>query len=163
MDTEDTGPIAIKNAKGRFKHDDIWNTAREYYFECEYANGLVLIVDNSGCGVQFIGDQGWIHVNRQTLKCSSDKILKSRIADEEIHLYESNNHAKNFIDGIITRRETIAPAETGHRSISIAHLGNIAMQLERSYLKWDPDKEIFPDDEEANRMLSRPKRQWWKV
>lgn len=163
MDTEDTGPIAIKNARGRFKHDDIWNTAREYYFECEYANGIVLIVDNSGGGVTFIGDDGWIQVNRGWMKCSSDEILKSRIGDDEIHLYESQNHAKNFIDGIVTRKETIAPAETGHRSISIVHLGNIAMQLERSNLKWDPEKEIFPDDEEANRMLSRPKREWWRV
>ena len=163
MDTERTGPIAIRNARGKFKHDDIWNTARFYHFECEYANGVILTVDSSGCGVEFTGDDGWVHVNRGWIKASSEQILKSRIDANEIHLYKSNHHAKNFIDGIVTRKETIAPAEIGHRSISIPHLGNIAMQLGRSYLKWDPDKEIFPDDKQANRMLTRPKRDWWRI
>ena len=163
MGTERTGPIAIKNARGTFNYNDIWNTAQHYYFECEYANGVTLIIDSSGCGVKFVGSDGWVAANRGWLKTSSDELMKERIGANEIHLYESNDHAANFRECIKTRKETIAPAEIGHRSISLAHLGNIAMQLERKDLKWDPDKESFPDDEEANRMLTRPKREWWRV
>jgi predicted dehydrogenase len=160
MGTERTGPIAIKNARGKFLSNDIWNTAREFYFECEYANGVTLIVDSSGCGVEFVGSDGWIAANRGWIKASSDEILKSPIGPDEIHLYKSVDHSANFRECIKTRRETIAPAEIGHRSISIAHLGNIAMQLGRKNLKWNPEQEIFPDDEMANRMLSRPQRKW---
>ena len=52
--------------------------------------------------------------------------------------------------------------ETAHRSISIAHLGNISLRLGRD-LKWDPEKEQIVGDEEANRMLSRPMRSPWKI
>src|SRR5216117_3060830 len=56
----------------------------------------------------------------------------------------------------------LAPCEVAHRSISIAHLGNIAMQLGRD-LKWDPRKERFVSDAEANKMLSRPYCAPWKL
>ncbi len=164
MGTERTGPVAIKNARGKFESGDIWNTAREFYFECEYANGVTLIVSSSGMGgVKFIGTDGWVAANRGWIKASSDEILKSRIGPDEINLYKCDDHAENFRQCIKTRQETIAPAEIGHRSISIAHLGNIAMQLGRTNLKWNPDKEVFPDDEQANRMLSRPSRNWWRA
>lgn len=72
----------------------------------------------------------------------------------EIHLYESRDHFRNFIDCVISRKETVAPIEVAHRSITIAHLGNIAFMMGRD-LKWDPDKETFIDDDSANRLKSR--------
>ena len=53
--------------------------------------------------------------------------------------------------------------EVAHRSITICHLGNIAMRLGREKLKWDPEKEQILDDAEAARMLSRPYREPWKL
>ena len=61
------------------------------------------------------------------------------------------------------RKETAAPVETAHRSITICHLGNIAMRLGRDKLRWDPVKEQFVGDKEANQWLDRPKRGPWKV
>ena len=82
------------------------------------------------------------------------------IGPDEIHLYESNDHFKNFIDCVISREEPIAPVEVAHRSITIAHLGNIAMMLDKD-LKWDPVNERITNIPEANDMLARPMREPW--
>jgi hypothetical protein len=73
----------------------------------------------------------------------------------------SRNHVRDFLDCVRSRRRPIAPIEHGHRSISIAHMGNIAMQLGRP-LRWDPRTETF-DDETANRLRSRAYRQPWQL
>ena len=82
--------------------------------------------------------------------------------ENEIHLYKSENHYRNFIDCVISRKEPIAPIEHAHRSITIAHLGNISMRLGRE-LRWDPKVERFIDDDGANAMLSRPMRKPWHL
>ena len=86
----------------------------------------------------------------------------SVIGSREIHLYESANHFRNFIDCVYSRREPIAPCEVAHRSITIAHLGNIALRLGRD-VRWDPKKEAFLGDDAANQMLSRPMRKPWTI
>jgi hypothetical protein len=101
-------------------------------------------------------------VNRGDIAAQPKSLLKSVIGPNEIHLYESDDHARNFIDCVISRREAIAPVETAHRSITIAHLGNIAMLVGRD-LKWNPDKERFVNDPEADRMLSRAYREPWSL
>ena len=76
-------------------------------------------------------------------------------------LYQSDNHYRNFIDCIYTGNECIAPAEVAHRSITLSHLGNIAMTLGASKLKWDPVKEEFIGNDDANKMLKREYREPW--
>jgi hypothetical protein len=63
---------------------------------------------------------------------------------------------------IKTRQPCYAPAEIGHRTITIAHIGNIAMMLGRK-LRWNPAEERFVDDEEANSMLTRKQREPWTM
>ena len=164
MNTENTGPTEVKGAKGVFSTDDPWNTAVEYYFECHYANGVVLTVtDKERMGVKFEGTEGWIWVTRGNWEASDPALLESEIGTNEVHLYESDDHFRNFIDCVISREQPVAPIETAHRSITVAHLGNIAMLLDRPSLKWDPVNEQILDDEEANRMLSRPMRAPWRL
>ncbi len=164
MGTEHTGPVEIKNAKGKFpSRTELWNTATEYYFECIYQNGVKLIVsDKHKMGVTFEGSEGSVYVTRGAFETNPQSLWDSPIAPNEIHLYESKHHFRNFIDCILAKTETIAPCEVAHRSISIAHLGNIAMLLGRD-LKWDPAKERFVGDAEANKLLSRPYRAPWKL
>jgi hypothetical protein len=72
------------------------------------------------------------------------------------------DHFQNWIDCIRSRKEPNAPVEVGHRSTTLCNIGTIAMQLGRD-LRWDPVKEIFPDDAEANRLLSTPYRAPWHI
>lgn len=163
MDTESTGPVEVINARGVFNKNDLYNTATEYYFECIYKNGVKLTISNKlRGGVKFIGTDGWVWANRGQHQASSAAIKNAQLGPNDVHLYESNDHFRNFIDCVISRKEPIAPIETAHRSITLAHLGNIAMILGRN-LKWDPDKEKFVNDAEADAMLSRPLRSPWRM
>lgn len=164
MGTELTGPVEIRNAKGVFPEDPLWNTATEYYFEAIYANGVKLIIsDKEKSGVTWQGTEGSVWANRGTHDANPKSILDARIPDSGVHLYKSDNHYRNFIDCVVSRKDTAAPAEVAHRSITICHLGNIAMRLKRDSLKWDPEKEQILEDTVAAKMLSREYRDPWKL
>ena len=163
MGTENTGPVEIINAKGKFAKDGFYNTATEFYFECIYRNGVKLIISNKERGgVTFEGTEGRVWANRGRHDAEPKSLLDSVIGPNEIHLYQSDNHSRNFIDCVISREETVAPIETAHRSITISHLGNIAMRLGRD-LKWDPDNEQFVNDGQAERMMTRSMRSPWHI
>ena len=72
------------------------------------------------------------------------------------------DHARNFLDCIKSRKDPVEPVEAGHRTASICHLANIAMQLRRK-IRWDPEREVIVGDPEASAMLSRPARSPWSV
>ena len=82
-------------------------------------------------------------------------------------LYASNDHVRNFLDCVSSRREPAAPVEVGHRSASLCHLGNIAIRLwkqgKKKVLRWDPGQERFSNDDDANAMLARPMRGPWTL
>jgi hypothetical protein len=102
-----------------------------------------------------------VWANRGRHDANPKSILNTQIGPDEIHLYESNNHFRNFIDCVVSRDEPVAPVEVAHRSISICHLGNIAMQLGIDGFDWDPDTEQIVGNDEAARMLRRAYREPW--
>jgi predicted dehydrogenase len=128
-----------------------------------YANGVVLKLDNGnpGGGI-FIGDKGKIEIFRGRVTSNPEEIVKEPIRDDELHLYKSTNHVGNWIDCIRSREKPVADVEIGHRSTTVCHLGNIARWLGRK-LRWDPEKEIFPGDDEANQYLDRPRRKPYEL
>jgi hypothetical protein len=91
------------------------------------------------------------------LSASDPKIIASVIGPDEIHLYESQQHHGNWLECVKSRQQPIAPIEIGHRSCSACLIHHMAMKLKRK-LFWDPLRERFKNDDEANSMLSRPQR-----
>jgi predicted dehydrogenase len=166
MNTEYTGPVEIQSQEVLFGQGGLWNVANRYRVTCKYAEGFELVVadtDKLRQGIRFIGTEGWVHINRtQGLDANPKSLLNSIIGPTEIRLYKSDDHKQNFIDCIRTRAQTVAPVEVAHRSVTIGHLGTIAMKTGRK-LKWDPKKERFIEDDEANRLLSRPMRSPWRL
>lgn len=161
MDTDHTGPVKIRNARAIWSDHPVWNTATQFYFDCLYKNGVSLIVQSDkDPGVTFKGTEGEVWTNRGALKVIPEKLEDTVIGEDEIHLYKSENHYRNFVDCILSRKEPIAPAEVGHRSITISHLGNIAMMLGQD-LDWDPEQEKFINNFAANQLLSRQMREPW--
>jgi predicted dehydrogenase len=126
-----------------------------------YANGVTMTRDNAN-GVLFTGTEGKVEVNRGHLKTWPESLKDQQIGPDQIHLYDSRNHYVDWLDAVRKRTKPICDVETGCRSVTVCHLGNIAYKLKRS-LKWDPEREIFPGDSEANRMLSRAMRGPWHV
>jgi len=167
MGTEDSSPIEIAG-KAIYPDgkDGLYDNPISYKYECEYEEDFKLIVGTDGIpkgsGVQFIGSEGWVHVNRGGISAENPSLLKSVIGPGEIHLYKSTNHVGNFLDSVRSRKKTITPAEVAHHSIMPAYLGGIAMQLGRK-VEWDKKRERFINDEAANRLLSRTMRSPWRL
>lgn len=167
---EHTGPVEIAG-EGVYPREGIYNVPVEYDFLCKYANGIEMRVANAsrfpmGMGTTWIGDLGWIHVDRGgndgRISASDPKILEEKIGDKEIHLYKSENHWQNFIDSVRSRKPAIAPIEVAYRAISVGLLGEIAMTTGQKIM-WDPEKEEIIGNPAANRLLSRPYRKPWTL
>jgi predicted dehydrogenase len=164
-DTELTGPTEI-TARGTFWEGGLFDTPKEYHVEYTYANGVKMVVDHGGTGIRFEGSGGWIESPswRAALKASDPKILTTVIGPNETHLFTcpAGEH-RNFLDCVKSRKDPYFPVDKGHRVSALCHLGNIALKLSDRKLKWDPEKEEFVGDAEANSMLSRPMRKPWKL
>ena len=174
MDTELTGPVEIWGT-AEFPKSGLWDVHGPFKTEALYANGVHMIVSGDfPNGIKFIGTNGWIFVSRgnervtasdpvaklndsTALQSSDPKIIKSVIGPTEIHLPESKEHHLNWLESVKSRKPPIAPVEVAHRSCSACLLHHAAMKLKRK-LYWDPAKERFRNDDEANAMLSRPQR-----
>lgn len=174
MNTELTGPIEVE-ARADFPKKGLWTVHGDYEVQAKYANGVNMLMSSKNPnGVKFEGTDGWIFVTRgdvgvtasdptagdkpsPALNASNPKILTSVIGPRETHLYESKEQHGNWLDCIQSKKETISPAEIAHRSCSACLLAHAAMKTPGK-LFWDPEKEVFKNSVEANKLLSRPQR-----
>lgn len=176
MGAEHTGPVEIEGF-GSFPTSGLWNVHGDFKVTAKYADGVIMEIggDNPN-GVKFEGTDGWIFVSRgnvgvtasdpgaaasagknEAFHASDATILGSVIGANEIQLYDSPEQHRNWLESIQNKKETISPAEVAHRSCSACLIAHTAMKLQRK-LKWDPVKEEFVGDAEANATLSRPQR-----
>lgn len=126
-----------------------------------YANGVVMYHGGpSGC--TFEGSEGTIYVDRGRLESNPPKILEDKLDAKAVRLYHANDHRRNWIECIRSRKPAICPAEVGHRTATVCNMGNIAYWLRRK-LKWNPATERFMDDAEANKLVDREVRDPWKA
>jgi predicted dehydrogenase len=170
-----TGPVKVVGKPTVEMIPGGFTASSEYTVEYTYADGVVhrcrstaanawngAVVDPKGQqhGVKFTGKDGWIFVTRGKIEASDPELLKQPLPASATRLMASDDHMKNFFDSVRSREKPICDAEVGHRSVSVCHLGVIAMRLGRE-LKWDPAKEQFVDDKEANTWLAREPRKPW--
>ena len=160
--TERTGPVEVEGS-GKYPRAGLWNVLLSFKIQYKYANGIQLVYNTNRPYVRFEGTDGWVEAdyNTRSLKAQPESIVKSPIKPDEIHL-PLKDEKRDFIDAVKTRGQTLADAEVGHRTTSLCQLGHIAIQLGRK-LKWDPDAELFTNDNTANRLLTRPMRSPWHL
>ena len=164
MGFDRTGPQEIEG-KADYPAEGLWDAPTDYTFTAKYAGGVTMTIGSTSkigfMGTKWHGDNGWIHVNRGGCDASNKDLLRDdAIGPGQIRLYRSTDHIQNFIDCVKTRKPTVTPVETACRSISVGHLGEIAMLTGRR-IKWDPVKEIIIDDPGASALLGRPYRKPW--
>jgi predicted dehydrogenase len=163
-DTERTGPVEIDGV-GKRHPAGLYDIFYDYRIDYQYANGVAMRVESGGVALRFEGTDGWIGNNGWigALEAGSPELLRTTIGPEEIRLFTcpAGEH-RNFLDCVKSRRDPYFPAEIGHRCCSVAHLGNIAMELGRK-LRWNPAKEEFVLDAQADRMRSRAMREPWTL
>lgn len=161
---EHGGPVSVSGV-GDFPKDCMADTATHYDIDYEYANGVTMKVKSDGAGIGFYGADGWIKSNgwRKPIEASDPALLEVVFPPEENKMYPlpASEH-QAFIDGVKSRKMPYYSPQDIHRLSSAMHLGNISMRLGRP-LKWDPAKEAFPGDADANAMRSRPMRAPWSL
>ena len=159
--------------QGRVPQAGLWNVHGPYHIEAKYANGVTMIIDNNFTnGVRFEGADGWIFVSRGGARPppatppapsarpwppATRRFSNSRSRPQRTPSPQEHDHHLDWLTSIRTRQPAVTTPEEAHRSTSACILGWIAMKLGRK-LRWDPVKEVFLGDDEANAMRSRPQR-----
>jgi predicted dehydrogenase len=172
LDQDGSGPVSVEGKQLVEMIPGGFTAASEYEVTYTYASGVVHhcrsttasewhggVKDPKGQqhGIKFIGSNGWIWVTRGVIQANDRQILTEKLPEGAKRVYVSNDHMGNFIDCVKSRKTPICPADVGHRSASLCHLGVIAIRLGRK-LSWDPAKEEFVGDAEAGRYVARPMR-----
>lgn len=156
-----------------------YNVPTNFGAVVRYPSGVELLVEEEGrVGVLFEGEKGRLFVNRGTISGTPvDELKEQPFPKERYQLYDFDdpnrpdrvgkldaivNHMANFFDCIAARRLPISDYESQHRSATTCHLVNLSIRLGRP-LRWDPEKEVFVGDDEANQHLSRPQRKGFEV
>ena len=147
------GPIAVYPPGKEHKH-----------LTFVYDNGTTMTHEdfNRGNAVRFIGTQGVIDISRGFFETMPDKLAGHEFTDKDVKLYESDDHYQNWLDCIKSRKQPISTAEIGHRTATVCFLANIAYELKRP-LFWNPTKEEFIHDHEANSLRSTHVRKPWSL
>ena len=172
--TELSGPTEIEGT-GVFPKGLLTDCAVSWQVENRYANGVTLVhmddetskkhplqVGGHGHGVMFLGTEGWVHVDREKLDAQPASLRDIKIGPNEVQLFKSANHGANFIDAAKGRNKPAAPIDIAVRTDTLCNLQLIAARLRRK-LRWNPEKEQFLNDDEANTLLDRPMRAPWKL
>ncbi len=161
------GPHEVEG-HGEFPPKDaLWNTSPKYRIHCQYPEDIKMVIaggypDIRG-GAKWIGTDGWVWVDRGGYDASNIDWFRKLPASCKIRLYKSDNHWRNFIDCVKSRKPTITPARTAHHSTIPGHLGLISMLLGGRKLRWDVAIEEILDDPEATKLMSRPYHHGWKL
>ena len=164
---DDVKPLEVNTLSAEIPADGLLDDAIAWQSEVIYENGVTMSYSSEGNphpdGIRFIGTEGWIHITGGgTLSANPTDVLKSVIGPNEVHLYTSPGHHRNFLDCIKTRRPTAASAKVGHHATTTCNLVEISARLGRKVI-WDARSQHFADDETANRLLSRAMRAPWRV
>ncbi len=144
-------PVYTK-AESRARGEKLCSQPKVFF---RYPGGIVVeLADGPAGGAIFLGEKGTITVDRGVCKSEPKGLAETVLAAA---VKTSENHMENWLDCIKSRQKPAADVEIGHRSATVCHLGNIARWVGRK-LSWDPVKEIFPGDPQANAYLDRPRR-----
>jgi hypothetical protein len=137
----------------------------------KFDNGIKMILQKEGwhgsCGVRYEGTEGWVSVadGYSQPDVSSPALLedfKKLVNGYITRTQRPMSHVRNFFDCVKSRQQTVANPVMMHRSMTTVHAANICMWLKRD-MRYDPIKEEFINDAEANRMRSRAMRQPWII
>jgi len=150
---DDTAPVEFEPKEGQL--------------HARYANGVKLIMRNEGwlklgsCPVRFEGETGWVETgDNADIVASSDSLLVGRGA--KIAGYPADFHVRDFLDCVRSRGQTRANADVACQAHIACHAANVSLFLGRKVL-YDPKKNEFIDDEEANRLRSEATREPWRI
>lgn len=149
LDMDGSGPVSVEPPP-----------AGDTGLKFTYANG-VEVFHGGDIDCHFFGTEGEITVSRGEITAKPANLLDLPLTEKDHRVMPSNNHMRNWLDAVKARTQPICTAEIGHRSATVCHLANIGYKL-RTKLTWDPVKEEFVGNAEANALRSRKPRKGWE-
>lgn len=176
MNADQTGPVSVE-ATGTPAKDSVWDVPVEMEARWEFKNpdwtltwsqpgkqrplpGSDKLID---WGAEYFGDRdSLIIVNGDGHTDTEPRAKEYKPPAYGTHIFQSPGHRENWIDCIRTRDRPVMPVDVGHRVITLPIIANISYLLGRK-LNWDPIREQFIGDEEANRFLAEPYRAPWHL
>ncbi len=156
--------------------EGVCNTAMNWDLRLQYDSGVTMNYTGnpypdewkkrydrtSDHGTAFEGADGWVHVDRSGINAHPKELLQTEWTPNDVQLYNSNNHARNLLDCVKSRKEAICPIDEAVQADILCHISDIAIRLEQK-LRWDPAKERFVDNDAANHHLVRAMRSPWRL
>ncbi|HNY78108.1 MAG: Gfo/Idh/MocA family oxidoreductase [Sedimentisphaerales bacterium] len=140
-----------------------------------FANGIKMVLErdmegkiwHGSCGVRYEGTEGWVstadgYAEPEVSNPAWMQDFKKLVGDYMARTQRPMSHMRNWLDCIKSRRQTVSGPVMMHCSMSTVHAANVSMWLKRD-LRFDPVKEEFVNDEEANRFRSRAMREPWTI
>ncbi len=163
MNFDRGGPSVVEAVGWTWPKTDIYNTPVNFEIRSTYDHGTQITISTKfRSGVKWIGNDGWVYVDRGKLEASQPEWLTPEFQPGPEKVIRSNDHRRNFLDCVKSRASCIAPAETAHRSITPGHLAYISQALSRP-VRWNPRTESFLDDPEAEKLLAFDYRAPWAL
>jgi len=163
------GPTEVEGVGEFPPRDAVWNTCTKYRIQLKYPQDVTMTLagghDDIRRGTKWIGTDGWVWVNRGAFEASNEAWVEMKNlpeAQRKIQLEISNDHYRNFLDSVKSRKPTITPIEVAHHSALPGHLGLISMLVGRK-LQWNAETETILNDAEATKLMSREYRPPWKL
>jgi len=170
------GPLEIEGKGVWPSPEGACDTAMNWNITCKYDSGVIMNFTGNpfppqwkkrygrttSHGTAFEGTQGWVHVDRAGINAHPKELLSTEFGPNEARLYHSNNHVRNLLDCVKSRKQTICPIDEAVQADIICQISDIAIRLEQR-LNWDPKKERFINSDTANRRLTRPMRSPWRL
>jgi predicted dehydrogenase len=154
LDMDHSGPVEVIPPDGK----------EIKFLTYKYANGITMTHEpwEWNNAIHFMGTDGEIKIQRRKLETTPALLKDKVISETERHVYKSENHYKDFLAAMRSRKHPICDVETGHRTATVCNIGNIAYQVKRP-LRWNPKKEKFKGDAEANDLLGRMMNKEWGI
>ncbi|MDO4558667.1 MAG: Gfo/Idh/MocA family oxidoreductase, partial [Planctomycetia bacterium] len=172
-------PFSLEGT-GEMPRSGMTDTWVKWRVKMTWESGLVLDYCSTGDphpqGCRFVGDEGWVHVNRGQIRAEPASLVDVRMKDTDIHLHVSPGsdretlnpgyaytpHTADFFRSVRTRQDPVSPIEQGHGASTLGNLSDIALRVKRR-LNWDWERSDFLNDPDASGMLSRAERAPWTV
>lgn len=165
---------SASTAGGRFVFDDVRETpdTAAAVIECPGYTLMYSMRHGNGWrpngdmdhGIEFFGDKGTLHINRNGYQVYRDQDRGSRKPHQQESVAEDSllEHKRHFFDCIRNGAKPRCDAETGHKSTVPCHLANISYRVGRK-VRWDYKAEEIIGDPEAAKLLTREYRSPWHV
>jgi len=163
---DETTATEISATEVTRRDQGLYDAPESFRIEYQYAKGPRMVMfsttDKTKWGVRFVGRQGSVFTENERLETDPPSLRLVKLKDGDIRLFESKSHHGNFIDAVLTRGRTAAPAPVAQRAATMCHLGAISAALGRP-VTYDPAAENFGTDDAANALLARPLRGPWRL